>query len=122
MKNLITSAWVLLQENKRAYLIVNIVYALVIVCMIYAAFNQGLRNALLGQAGMAFLTGPLSFVVQAYDAQVVAGILATFLVNLFIGSLASITLPSLSAGFWLVRTAPSCGGCCSLLPTLPCDS
>lgn len=101
MKNLVKSAWALIQENKRAYLILNVVYyALVIVCMIYAAFNQELQNSLLSGIGAAFLTGPLAFVGQAYvNTQVIAAILATFLVNLFIGSLASITMPSLIIPF-----------------------
>ena len=101
MKNLVKSAWALVQENRRAYLILNVVYyALVIACMIYVAFDQELQQSLLNEIGAAFLTGPLSFVGQAYiNTQVIAAILATFFVNLFIGSLASITLPSLIIPF-----------------------
>ena len=46
------------------------------------------------------MTGPLSVVGQAYvNAQVFTAILATFLVNLFIGSFGTITLPSLIIPF-----------------------
>jgi hypothetical protein len=100
VKSLIKSSWALVRKNKRAYLILNLVYnALVIVCMIYAAFNQELQDRLLNETGAAFLTGPLSFVGHAYSTQAIAAILATLFVNLFIGSLASITLPSLIIPF-----------------------
>jgi hypothetical protein len=99
--NRLKSAWRLVQENRRAYIILNIVYyALVIVFMIYAAFNQALQQSLLEAVGAAFMTGPLSIVGQSYvNAQVFMAILVTFVVNLFIGSFGSITLPSLIIPF-----------------------
>ena len=46
------------------------------------------------------MTGPLAFVGQAYvNAKVLTAITATFFINLFIGSFASITLPSLIVPF-----------------------
>ena len=101
MKNLLKSAWELVQENRRAYIILNIVYyALVIVCMIYVAFNQELQQSLMDEVGAAFMTGPLAIVGQAYvNAQLLTAILATFFVNLLIGSFASVTLPSLVIPF-----------------------
>lgn len=102
MRNLIKSAWALVQENKRIYLILNITYyALVLVCMIYVAFNPELQQSLIEEVGAGFATGgPLAFVGEAYlNARVIAAILATFFVNLFIGSMASITLPSLIIPF-----------------------
>src|SRR5512139_772059 len=101
MKNLLKSAWGLVQENRRAYIVLNaIYYGLVIVCMIYVAFNQELQKELLNLVGASFMTGPLSFVGQAYvNAQVFTAILATFFVNLFIGSFGTITLPSLIIPF-----------------------
>jgi hypothetical protein len=101
MKNLIKSAWGLVQENRRAYIVINILYyGLVTICMIYVAFNQELQQSLMNQIGAAFMTGPLAFVGQAYvNAQVFTAILATFFVNLLIGSFASITLPSLIIPF-----------------------
>lgn len=101
MKNLLKSAWGLVQENRRAYMIINIVYyALVVIGMIYVAFNQKLQEELLNAAGAAFMTGPLAFVGQAYvNVKVLAAIAATFFVNLFIGSFGTITLPSLIVPF-----------------------
>jgi hypothetical protein len=99
--NLIKSAWAFIQENRNAYIIINIVYyGLVAACMVYAAFNQPLQDELLKTVGAAFMTGPLSFVGTAYvNAQVFTAILVTFFVNLLIGSLASITIPSLIVPF-----------------------
>jgi hypothetical protein len=101
MKNQLKSAWGLVQENRRAYTAINVLYyGLVIVCMIYVAFNQELQQSLMNEIGAAFMTGPLAFVGQAYvNAQVFIAILATFLVNLLIGSFASVTLPSLIIPF-----------------------
>jgi hypothetical protein len=101
MKNLINSAWGLVQENRRAYILINILYyGLVVICMVYVAFNQELQKSLLNEIGAAFMTGPLAFVGQAYvNAQVFTAILATFFVNLLIGSFASVTLPSLVIPF-----------------------
>lgn len=97
MKNLIKSAWGLVQENRRAYIVINtLYYGLVVVCMIYVVFNQELQKSLLDGIGEIFMTGPLAFVGQAYvNAQVFTAILGTFLINLFVGSFVSITLPSL---------------------------
>jgi hypothetical protein len=99
--NLIKSAWAIIQENRNAYIIINIVYyGLVAACMVYAAFNRPLQDVLLKTVGAAFMTGPLSFVGTAYvNAQVFTAILVTFFVNLLIGSLASITIPSLIIPF-----------------------
>ncbi len=101
MKNLLKSAWGLVQENRRAYIIINIVYyGLVVIGMIYVAFNQKLQEELLNLVGAGFMTGPLSFVGQAYvNAEVLTAIAATFFVNLFIGSFGTITLPSLIIPF-----------------------
>jgi hypothetical protein len=101
MKNLLKSVWELVQENRRAYIILNIVYyVLVVVFMIYVAFDQALQKSLVDLVGAAFMTGPLSFVGQSYvNARVLTAILATFLINLLIGSFATITLPSLIIPF-----------------------
>jgi hypothetical protein len=106
MKNLLKSAWGLVQENQRAYIVINILYyGLVIICMIYVAFNQELQRSLMNEIGAGFMTGPLAIVGQAYvNAQVFTAILATFFVNLLIGSFASVTLPSLIipfSGIWV---------------------
>jgi hypothetical protein len=101
MKNILKSAWGLVQENRRAYIVLNVIYyGLVIVCMIYVAFNQKLQEDLLNLVGTQFMTGPLAFVGQAYvNAEVFKAILATFFVNLLAGSFGTITLPSLIIPF-----------------------
>jgi hypothetical protein len=99
--NLIKSAWGLVQEHRRVYTVLNIVYyGLVLVFMIYVAFNRPLQDELLQSIGKTFMTGPLSFVGSAYiNAQVLAAIAATFFVNLLVGSFGTITLPSLIIPF-----------------------
>jgi hypothetical protein len=99
--NPIKSAWGIVQENRRAYTILNaIYYGLVIVFMVYAAFNPEIQRTLMEAVGEAFMSGPLSFVGQAYiNAEVLKAILVTFFINLFVGSIASITLPSLVIPF-----------------------
>jgi hypothetical protein len=89
------------QGNKKAYVVLNIIYyGLVVVCMVYVAFNQELQKSLLDEVGAQFMTGPLAFVGQAYvNAEVLTAILATFFVNLLIGAMATITLPSLVIPF-----------------------
>jgi hypothetical protein len=101
MKDIIKSAWGLVQENRRAYIVINILYyGLVMICMIYVAFNLKLQQSLLDEIGAAFMTGPLAFVGQAYvNARIFTAILSTFFINLFVGSFASITLPSLIIPF-----------------------
>ena len=101
MKELLLSAWVLVKENRRAYFAINVIYyGLVVVFMIYVAFNPPLQRSLLDQMGSAFMTGPLSFVGKAYsNTLVLPAIAATFFVNLLLGSLAEITLPSLIIPF-----------------------
>jgi len=101
MKNLLKSAWGLVLENRKAYIVLNVVYyGLVAVCMVYVAFDQELQKSLLDEVGAAFMTGPLAFVGQAYvNAEVLKAILATFFVNLLIGALATISLPSLVIPF-----------------------
>lgn len=101
MKNLLKSAWGLVQENQQAYILLNIIYyGLVVIGMIYVAFDQELQKELMNLVGADFMTGPLFFVGQAYvNAQVLTAILATFFVNLFIGSFGTITLPSLVIPF-----------------------
>jgi hypothetical protein len=101
MKKLIQSAWALVQENKRAYIVINVVYyGLVVIFMVVAAFNRPLQDMLLDAVGAAFITGPLAAVGNAYvNAEVLKAIGLTFLVNLVVGSFLYITLPSLIVPF-----------------------
>jgi hypothetical protein len=98
---LIRDAWSLVKENRKAYIVINAVYyGLVILGMIYVAFNQPLQEMLLKSVGQAFMTGPLAAVGTAYgDAKVFPAIALTFVVNLLLGSFIEITLPSLVIPF-----------------------
>jgi hypothetical protein len=91
----------IIRAHKRAYLGINLFYyALIGVGMIYAAFNPALQQELLKQVGVAFTQGPLQAVTDAYvNTQIVQATALTFLVNLFVGRFATITLPSLIIPF-----------------------
>ena len=99
--NLIKSTWDIVKNNRRPYIVLNVLYySLVIVFMVYAAFNPEIQKTLMDAVGATFMTGPLSFIGQAYvNAEVLKAILVTFFINLFVGSLVSITLPSLIIPF-----------------------
>jgi len=99
--NLIKSAWEIVKNNRRAYIVLNVLYySLVIVFMVYAAFNPEIQKTLMDAVGATFMTGPLSFIGNAYaNAEVLRAILVTFFINLFVGSFGSITLPSLIIPF-----------------------
>jgi hypothetical protein len=84
-----------------AYLFFNIVYyGLVVLGMVYVFFNPELQRTLLAAVGQAFTEGPLAAVGDAYGGgQVLWAMLLTFLVNLLLGSLIQMQLPSLIIPF-----------------------
>lgn len=91
----------IVREHRRAYLALNVFYyALVVLGMAYALVNPALQQTMLSAAGVAFSQGPLSAVGDAYlNAKVFEATGLTFVVNLFVGSFATITLPSLIVPF-----------------------
>ena len=95
------SALEIVKECRRAYIVLNVVYyGLVVVGMIYVAFNPSLQKTLLEAAGGAFTSGPFAAVGSAYSGgQVLSAVALTFVVNLIVGSIAVITLPSLVIPF-----------------------
>jgi len=95
--NLIRSALAVIAAHKQAYIILNVLYyAVVILGMVYVSTNPELQNELMEAIGQAFTEGPLASVGAAYGTgQVISASIQTFLVNLLIGSLATITVPSL---------------------------
>jgi hypothetical protein len=95
--NQIKSAWGLVRDNRRGYIVLNVVYyGFVLIFMVVAFFNRPLQDMLLETVGKAFMTGPLSAVGLAYvNAQVLTAIVLTFLINLIIASFLYITIPSL---------------------------
>lgn len=92
----VKEAWQLVHANRRAYIIINVVYyGLVVVFMVVAAFNRPLQDQLLASVGEAFTGGPLSVVGSAYvNAEVLKAIGLTFVVNLVLASFLQITVPS----------------------------
>ena len=97
----IRSALEAVREFRRAYIILNLAYYSLVVCgMIYAAFNPSLQQLLLAGVSSAFTGGLLSIVGGAYSGgQVLLALVLTFVVNLLIGSVACIMLPSLVIPF-----------------------
>ena len=96
VKQSFETAWGLVRQHWRAYLTINIIYySLVIVCMALVLCLPDIQQSLLEQIKQAFARGPLKGVFSAYmGGHVFAAIGLTFIVNLFGGSLASITIPS----------------------------
>ncbi len=97
----IRSARESIKEFRRAYVVLNLVYYGLVVCaMIYVSFNPSLQQTLAEATGAAFTEGPLSALGGAYvGGQVWLAVVLTFVVNLVVGSLAYITLPSLVLPF-----------------------
>ena len=97
----ILSAWKVVAEFRRAYIVLNLAYYGLVLCgMIYVAFVPSLQQSLLREVGAAFTEGPFSAVGSAYlGGQILPAIILTFVVNLVIGSLMVITLPSLVIPF-----------------------
>jgi hypothetical protein len=97
----IQSALETIKKSRRAYIVLNLVYYGLVACgMVYVAFNPSLQQSLIATVGSAFTEGPLSAVGSAYTGgQVLWAMVLTFVVNLFLGSIAVITLPSLVIPF-----------------------
>ncbi len=100
--NLLRRSWAVVRADWGIYVGLNILYyGLVILGMIYVAFfNPGLQNTLIQAVGQSFTEGPLSAVGNAYGGgQVINATILTFVVNLFMGSLVTVTLPGLIIPF-----------------------
>jgi hypothetical protein len=98
---LTTLTWGLVRENKRAYVVLNILYyGLIFIFMGVAALNPGLQDELLRTTTESVTSGPLAMAGEAYiNGEVLKAMALTFVVNLFIGSLAFMTLPSMIVPF-----------------------
>ncbi len=98
---LLQPAFQIISQNRKAYVILNVAYyGLVILSMVYVFTNPAIQQTMLDAVGQSFDEGPLSAVSEAYgSAQVLPAMLLTFVINLFAGSFASITLPSLIIPF-----------------------
>ena len=94
-------AFTLIRAHRRAYLWLNgMYYGLILLGILYTFFDATLQKIVTEAAGTAFSQGPLAAVGEAYvSGQTIRAILLTYLINLFVGSGATITLPSLIIPF-----------------------
>ncbi len=100
--NVLRSSWQIVRKHRRPYVILNVTYyGLVILSMLYVAFiNPALQEQLLATIEVALTEGPLETVAGTYlGGNVLAAAVLTFVVNLLMGSLLYITVPSLVIPF-----------------------
>ena len=97
----LTAGWAVVREHGRAYVVLNILYyALMLAAMTAAAIRPSLQNDMLRDVDQKLTSGPLSSVGSAYSGGMVLRATAlTFAINLVVGSVAWITLPSLLIPF-----------------------
>ncbi len=91
----------LLKTYRRPNIILNLLYfGSIALALIYTPFNRELQKTLLDAAGTAFTEGNFSIIGDAYSGgQILPAIGLTLVTNLLLGSLVSITLPSLIVPF-----------------------
>jgi hypothetical protein len=92
----------IIQAEKSTYIYLNVLYyGLVVLGMAYVTFfNPGLQDTLMQAAGKTFTEGSLAAVGSAYGGgQVIQAMIITFVVNLFLGSMITMSLPSLIIPF-----------------------
>lgn len=103
IRAMLQRAWQIVREDRDTYLVLNILYyGLVILGMAYVAFfDPKLQERLLQSTGIAFTSGPLAAVGEAYVVgDVMRSIALTLGVNLILGSLLQMTLPTLLIPFF----------------------
>jgi len=94
-----SAAWIVrpLWSHRRALAVLNATYfGTAVVAAAYARLNPAVQTELLSSAGEAFSpTGALGPLVRSYtEGQLVTATALTFLVNLVLGSVMALTLPS----------------------------
>lgn len=101
LSRLVGQPLAIVRQHRRAYLSLNIIYyGLVVLALLFGLFNPGIQQTMMDAVGASFTQGPLSAVTNAYlDGQMILAILLTFVVNLFVGTFGTITLPSLVIPF-----------------------
>jgi hypothetical protein len=95
-KFLFDRAWEIIDENRRVYILINIVYyGLIVLAMIYVAFNQPLQTEMLKTANEKLLTGALAMIGKEYGPnEFLWAIGAMYFANLMGASYGAITFPS----------------------------
>ncbi len=98
---LIQRAWAVVGEFRRAFIGLNLFYfGLMFGGMLYVLSNPELQKTLWNVVGAGWSQGPLAQVATAYETgQVIAASALTFVVNLIVGSVIYINLPSLLIPF-----------------------
>ncbi len=98
---MITNAVGIVRANWRAYVTINLVYyGLVVAAMLFVVSHPEIQKTLLEGIRKSFHRGPLASVGSAYQSgDVWAAIGLTFVVNLLLGSLLTLTLPSMIVPF-----------------------
>ena len=98
---MIRNAVNIVRHNWRVYATVNLVYyGLVVAGMFFVASHPEIQKRSLETIRHEFHSGSLASVDSAYrTGSVLKAILLTFVVNLFVGSFATITVPSLIVPF-----------------------
>lgn len=98
---MLSSGVALVRQSRRPYFALNLIYyGLVVGGMTFVVFRPSVQHFLLQAVGGAFMEGPLSVVGSAYvGGQVLVAIMLTFIVNLVVGSILCITIPSLLIPF-----------------------
>lgn len=101
MKKLFHNILALFKTHRSAYITINIsYYGLVIAGMIIMSFFPDVQERILEAITKAFLAGPLKAISEAItNGEIFKAIALIFLVNLFLGSLLSITVPSMVIPF-----------------------
>jgi hypothetical protein len=116
----------LINESRRTYLIVNLVYyGVIVLAMLYSATNRTVQEGLLNLVNTAFGEGLLSPISEAYTSgYFFSAIALTFITNVLVGSFVSITLPSLVipfAGLLIAAWRALVWGLIFSPPALPTD-
>ncbi len=103
MNSSLMDAMKIVIENRRPYLILNIVYfGLVLLGAIYSSLNPSLVQWLKEGTAQALTNGgPLVMVANAYiSGNFLIAVVLTFIVNLILGAILYITLPSMVVPFF----------------------
>jgi hypothetical protein len=89
------------RQHRRAYLAINVAYyGLVVLGMVLVATQPAVQQSLIASTAAGFSSGPLSLVGRAYGGgQVLQAAAITFAVNLVIGAIIYIGVPSLMLPF-----------------------
>jgi len=99
---LLRSGRQIVSRYRTMYVAINVgYYGLVLVAMLYVALiNPAMQERLLGEVQSALTEGPLATVGGVYlGGNVVGAAVLTFLANLLVGAMVTITLPSLIVPF-----------------------